>query len=209
MIKNLLFDWSGTLVDDLPPTLHATNVVLQQHGAAAMDREEFRRRFRLPYPEFYDEVLPGVPVASLEDLFRDSFRRSPVPVTPLPGAMETLAWCQEAGLRCFVLSSMDPGLLARQAESFELAPFFEEVYSGIIDKRDEIGRILERHELAPTETAFVGDMLHDIATARAGNVASYMMETGYDPPERLREAEPDAMFANLDALVAYLKEVTA
>ena len=84
--RSFLFDWSGTLVDDLPPTLFATNAVLEKFGVAPMGREEFRRRFRLPYPEFYDEVLPSVPIEDLEDTFRSSFGQSPKGVTVLPHA---------------------------------------------------------------------------------------------------------------------------
>ena len=51
--RSLIFDWSGTLVDDLPPTLYATNMVLGEYNVPTLSREEFRQRFRLPYPEFY------------------------------------------------------------------------------------------------------------------------------------------------------------
>jgi len=113
MYQNLLFDWSGTLVDDLPPTLYATNAVLEEHGVAPMGREEFRRRFRLPYPEFYEEVLPGVPIESLEDTFRSAFHDSPEKVTVLPHARDMLEWCASQDVRCFVLSSMDVGLFTK------------------------------------------------------------------------------------------------
>jgi phosphoglycolate phosphatase-like HAD superfamily hydrolase len=32
MIKNLIFDWSGTLANDLGSVLHATNATLEQFG---------------------------------------------------------------------------------------------------------------------------------------------------------------------------------
>ena len=32
MIRNIIFDWSGTLVDDLPAVLQASNFVLAQAG---------------------------------------------------------------------------------------------------------------------------------------------------------------------------------
>jgi len=47
MFNNIIFDWSGTLVDDLGPVLEATNAVLGRYGVAALDREGFRRTFRL------------------------------------------------------------------------------------------------------------------------------------------------------------------
>ena len=40
MFKNLIFDWSGTLVDDLALTLDASNYVFSQYGKPCMNRDE-------------------------------------------------------------------------------------------------------------------------------------------------------------------------
>lgn len=205
MYQNLLFDWSGTLVNDLPPTLYATNAVLKSHDVPAMDLREFRDRFRLPYPEFYAEVLPGVPIESLEGLFRTAFRESPEQVSVLPHAREKMEWCQLQGIRCFVLSSMDPGVFDDQAERLRMVHFFEALYTGVIDKRDMIGSILETHGLSPHETAFVGDMVHDIETAHHGGIASVAVTTGYDPEERLRKSGPTHLFPHLTAFREWLE----
>ncbi len=53
MIRNLIFDWSGTLVDDLPSVLLAVNGMLGSVGSAGLTRDEFKARFRLPYTEFF------------------------------------------------------------------------------------------------------------------------------------------------------------
>lgn len=195
--RSLLFDWSGTLVDDLPPTLHATNAVLGRHQVGPLTREEFRDRFRLPYPEFYEEVLPGVPVESLQDHFRLSFQQSPDQVTVLPHAREMLVWCRAQGIRCFVLSSMDVGLFTRQAHDFELHGHFEAIYAGVVDKRERIGEILSTHNLAVSETAFVGDMVHDVHTAKHGGISAVAVATGYDPVERLAQSDPHHFFDHL------------
>ena len=107
MLRNFIFDWSGTLVDDLGPVIEATNAVLGRYGLAALDREAFRRQFRLPYREFYAEVLPAVPLEELEGHFRLAFAAAASPVTVLPHAREKLEWCRALGLRAFVLTSMD------------------------------------------------------------------------------------------------------
>ena len=44
MFHNLIFDWSGTLVDDLPPVLEATNHVLGLYGVELLDREGYTQR---------------------------------------------------------------------------------------------------------------------------------------------------------------------
>ncbi|MGJ8698043.1 MAG: HAD family hydrolase [Verrucomicrobiaceae bacterium] len=205
MYQNLLFDWSGTLVNDLPPTLDATNAVLGAYGIPAMEVEEFRERFRLPYPEFYEEVLPGVAIEELEDVFRAAFRGSPQQVTVLPHAREMLTWCVEREVRCFVLSSMDEKVFAEQAHRLEMDHFFEAIYAGVIDKRDRIGGILTGHSLDPATTAFVGDMVHDIDTAHHGGVGSVAVTTGYDPELRLRNARPRHIFSHLTEFREWLE----
>ncbi|OYV05397.1 MAG: NUDIX hydrolase [Verrucomicrobiales bacterium VVV1] len=200
MFRNLIFDWSGTLVDDLGPVLEATNSVFGKYGLDPFDRDRFRRHFRLPYREFYEEFLPGVALEELEQHFRPAFRDSLVPVTVLPHAREKLEWCADNGIRAFVLTSMDAEAFHRQLADFGMQEFFEATYSGVLDKRDLIHQILETHQLNPSETAFVGDMTHDVETARHGGVSSIAVLTGYTHAEPLAAVRPDITVPDLGVL---------
>ena len=200
MFRNLIFDWSGTLVDDLGPVIEATNAVLAKYNAPTLDRESFRRQFRLPYSEFYQELLPHVALDELETFFRPAFDQAKTPVTVLPHAREKLDWCQALSIRCFVLTSMDRTAFERQLDEFGLRHHFEATYSSVVDKRELIHHILESHQLDPDETAFIGDMTHDIETAQHGGVASIAVLTGYNHPEILATVRPDITVPDLAAL---------
>lgn len=200
MFRNLIFDWSGTLVDDLGPVIEATNAVLGKYDVPPYDRESFRRQFRLPYREFYTEVLPHVPLEELEAHFRPAFDGALSPVTILPHAREKLEWCAARGIRTFVLTSMDTTAFERQMDEFGLRHLFEATYSSVLDKREVIHRILENHDLDPAETAFVGDMTHDVETARHGGVSSIAVLTGYNHPEILASVRPDITVPDLGVL---------
>ena len=201
MFKNLIFDWSGTLVDDMGPVIEATNAVLTEYGKSPYDREGFRRNFRLPYGEFYEEVLPGVSLEELEVHFRRAFRGAESRVTVLPHARETLDWAKRRGVRMFVLTSMDEAAFGRQLVEFEMGGCFEATYAGVLDKRDVIGEILERHGLEKSQTAFVGDMTHDVETAKHGEIASIAVLTGYHHAEVLASVRPDLTVPDLGVLV--------
>lgn len=200
MFHNLIFDWSGTLVDDLGPVIDATNTVFSKYGIPPLDREQFRRSFRLPYHEFYSEVLPHIPLAELEAHFRPAFESSLAPVTVLPHAREKLEHCAALGIRMFVLTSMDPDAFSRQLKEFGFDRYFEATYSGVLDKRALIHRILTDHHLDPAETAFVGDMTHDVETARHGGISSIAVLTGYNHPELLATVRPDITVPDLGVL---------
>ncbi len=207
MFKNLIFDWSGTLVDDLGPVIEATNAVLAHYDIAPFDRENFRRTFRLPYSEFYAEQVPHVPLDELEAHFRPAFDAALTPVTVLPHAREMLDWCQANRIRCFVLTSMDRDAFHRQMESFALSHHFEATYASVVDKREIIHHILATHALLPADTAFLGDMTHDIETARHGGITSIALLTGYHHAEHLATARPDLTFADLSTLPGHLSSL--
>ncbi len=206
MFRALILDWSGTLVDDMGPTLAATNAILERFDKPVLTRDEFRESFRLPYSEWYDEHLPGVPLADLEVHFKDAFAACGHPVTPLEGTAEFLSWCRVHGIRLFVLTSMNPVHFEQQLQEFGFESHFENTYSGVIDKREVIHEILRSHRLEARETAYVGDMAHDIETAHHGGVTSVGVLSGYDPPTRLAAAGPKFLLSCVKSLHALLQQ---
>jgi len=205
MIRNIIFDWSGTLVDDLPAVWKATNFVLAQAQREQMSLEKFRAEFCLPFKKFYDRHLPDVPMPQLEIWFHGSFRESQDSVLPLPHAREFLEFCRARGLRAFLLSTVHENHFKVQAAATGFGEFLERCYLGVMDKSKMIHSILEENNLQPGETIFIGDMQHDIDTARHGGIGSCAVLTGYNNLAQLRESEPDLIVEHLGELRAILE----
>jgi phosphoglycolate phosphatase len=204
-LTNFIFDWSGTLVDDLPPVIAATNAVLAHCGRPTLTRDDFLREFELPFQKFYDRLIPGVPLTSLEPVFHAAFERSEDRALPLPHAHDFLNWCRAQGHRCFVLSAAHPAHLESQSREFGFDPYFEAVHAGVRDKTERIHHLLESHALEPAVTTFIGDMTHDIETARHGGVHSVAVLTGYQDEARLSGVAPDVMVRDLAELLARIR----
>jgi phosphoglycolate phosphatase len=200
MIKNLILDWSGTLADDLPAVLRTTNRMLQHFGAAEMGREEFRRRFRLPYTEFYQEVLPDVSLSELQALYLLHFPAGPGHVPLIDHAYHFLKTAAAAGRRLVLFSSAPLDHVAAQARELGVADFFERLCCGVLDKRQRIHALLTEMDMAPQETAFIGDMVHDIDAGKSAGVLTVATGTGYEPLAKLLTADPDLLVPNLAKL---------
>lgn len=200
MIRNLVLDWSGTLINDLPAVLETTNRVFQEAGRPGFTLDQFRREFALPYTDFYAHHLPDIPIRQLEQWFLSHFEHRRDQVHPLPGAKEFLRFCREHGLRTILLSTIHPDHFSHQAEATGLLDSLDEVYIGIRDKRTKIREIMTTHQLAPGETLFVGDMQHDMETARFGGVHCCAVLTGYNQLDQLRQSAPDVICENLTEL---------
>src|SRR5438105_14606498 len=106
MIRNIIFDWSGTLVDDLPAVWKATNYVLKQAERAEMSLEQFRPEFCLPFTIFYDRHIPHVLLTQVESWFHSRVRQVQDSVCELPHARASLEFCCARHLTTFLLTTV-------------------------------------------------------------------------------------------------------
>jgi len=206
VIRNIIFDWSGTLVDDLPAVWEASNYVLAQSGQPEMSLEQFRAEFCLPFKIFYDKHTPDVPMAQLEDWFHGRFRQVQASVCALPHAREFLELCRSHQIRTFLLSTVAADHFAVQERATGFGQYLDTPYIGVWDKRQKIHDILADNHLRPEETLFIGDMQHDIETAKHGGVQSCAVLTGYNTLAQLRAAQPDLIVEHLGELRDILRQ---
>ena len=200
MIQNIIFDWSGTLVDDLPAVLAATNFVFAECGIEEMTLDKFRAEFCLPFKNFYDRFAPGVPLEQLEEGFHGHFGLVQHQVTELPHARDFLVFCRRHKIRTFLLSTVSLHYFAQQASANGFDKFIDRPYLGVWDKRAKIAELLAENQLAPAQTIFIGDMQHDIETAKFGGIGSCAVLTGYNRLDQLRASEPDVIVEHLGEL---------
>jgi phosphoglycolate phosphatase-like HAD superfamily hydrolase/ADP-ribose pyrophosphatase YjhB (NUDIX family) len=206
VIRNIIFDWSGTLVDDLPAVLKASNFVLTQAGRPEMSLDEFRAEFSLPFTNFYDRHTPHVPMAQLEDWFHTSFRQAQDSVCALPYAHDFLEFCRAQKLQTFLLSTVHHDHFMAQCQVTGFDAYLDKPYTDVWDKREKIHEILAENHLRADETLFIGDMQHDIETAHHGGVHSCAVLTGYNTLEQLRAAQPDLIVEHLGELRRVLEQ---
>ncbi len=203
--QNVILDWSGTLVDDFAPVFEATNKIFQHYGKPAFTAEEFRQKFYLPFTDFYKEHLPPEALPELEAHYHAYFKILQETIQPLPYAVEFLEYLLERGIPTFLLSTIHEDHFHEQGTRLGVKKFFRQAYTMAFDKRKTILQLLVEHHLNPAETIFVGDMKHDIETARHGGVTSCAVLTGYDSYDKLKSSNPDLIFRNLREVKDFLE----
>lgn len=171
-----------------------------------MSLAQFRAEFSLPFTNFYDRHTPHVPMPQLEAWFHTSFRQAQDSVCELPYAREFLQFCRAKKLRTFLLSTVHSEYFTVQCRVTGFDAFLDKPYIGVWDKRKKIHEILAENCLRPEETLFIGDMQHDIETARHGGIHSCAVLTGYNTLEQLRVAKPDLVVEHLGELRRVLEQ---
>jgi phosphoglycolate phosphatase len=200
IIRNVILDWSGTLVDDLLPVVKTTNHVLESCGLAPLSLAQFRAEFCLPIRKFYETRVPHVPQTKLEEMFLAEYPKHHAAITVLPHTREFLRFCQAQRIGVYIASSVDARTYETQMARFGIGPFITKPYIGIVDKTSTIHHILAENHLDRDETMFVGDMEHDIEAGRAGGIRTCAVLTGYNHLEKLRAMGPDLICQDLGEL---------
>jgi phosphoglycolate phosphatase-like HAD superfamily hydrolase len=77
-VTHLIWDWNGTLLDDLTLVVAATNTSLASVGGPSVTVDEHRRDFRRPISAYYEFVLGRElkvgEFAALDEAFHDAYR---------------------------------------------------------------------------------------------------------------------------------------
>lgn len=87
MIKNIIFDWSGTLSNDILLVYEAVMIVFGRFGKKRISFDEFRREFELPYMEFYKKYKIRVSKEEIDELYHKAIHSMENP-KPFPEAKD-------------------------------------------------------------------------------------------------------------------------
>lgn len=100
-MAHLVWDWNGTLIDDLGVVVGAVNRALEPFGAGPIGPEDYRSHYTRPVVRFYERLL-GRPVGPeewrrLDELFHDAYKEA-LPSLELTGdARKALEMARRSG----------------------------------------------------------------------------------------------------------------
>jgi phosphoglycolate phosphatase-like HAD superfamily hydrolase len=189
---HLVWDWNGTLLDDLTLVVTSTNEAFSSVGGRSVDSDEHRRVFRRPVAEFYAEILErAVDQAEFERLdriFHDAYRVGLTTISLAADAKTAIkSWPGSQSL----LSMWFHDELVPALETYGLSGLFTRV-DGL---RTEVGGDLKAGHLARhldelgvrgEQAVLIGDSLDDAAAAEAVGAAVVLYTGGFTHPARLR-----------------------
>ena len=206
MITHLLWDWNGTILDDLDVVVDVMNRLLQAKDLPLLDRDRYRTVFDFPVRDYYARLGFGPEHGSFEEWARefvDEYDRRARDIPVRPQARRMLARLRDAGLRQVVLSAARADHLRELVALNDLDAYFEELV-GLDDhyahgKLDVARAWLARTGHDPAGLLMVGDTIHDYEVACGIGAACVLVADGHHDEARLR-ACGCAVVAELDEL---------
>jgi phosphoglycolate phosphatase len=172
-MKYIIWDWNGTLFDDVEVCIESINQVLQRHGVARLtSRAEYRQKFCFPVERYYQNLgfdFSQTPFSQLAAEFMEIYQPASLSCRLAEGVPALLAHAKQQGFRQVVLSASKLENLQAQLQFHPISGYFDEVL-GINDilaktKVQLARQWLARQKPTPRRLLIVGDTLHDAEVA--------------------------------------------
>lgn len=168
---HIIWDFNGTLLDDLSAAVGANNVMLKKRGLRQIeDMETFFEMADRPMWDFYREMgfdLEKEDYREIAAEWGELYREFSSSCTLFPGALECLCRIRDMGIPQIVLSASEKNILSDQLVSLGIAEFFSEVLGlETFHTIDKTGITQAWKNRNPTAVPIViGDTENDVKTA--------------------------------------------
>ena len=193
-MKTIIWDWNGTLLDDVQVSYDCLNLILKKYNKQLVPTvDAYRAIFGFPVKDYYARAgVDGELFSEVAPLWMDAYMKNEISCGLQPGAREALAAFHAAGFRQMILSASKRDNLLRQIARFDILPYFDTVLglSHIYaTSKEGIGREwLEQNRMDPSDCVMIGDTLHDADVARALGCRCILVCGGHQLPETLKTA---------------------
>jgi phosphoglycolate phosphatase len=199
MIKNIIFDWSGVINDNVETVYKAVLDIFKQFNGPMISFEEFRKEWIHPYMSFYNKYLPDLTIEDEQQAYKKAILKYQNPHT-IPGFPETLRKIKDKEIRMFVISSDFPETLFPEIKLFNLEGIFTEVIPFVSDKLQTVKELVNKYQLNREETLIIGDSNHEIESGKAAGIKTATVTWGFLPEDKLMSYHPDYCFHNIGEL---------
>ena len=182
----IIWDWNGTLIDDVSAAVNALNRMLSIRGVAPVTRDFYRAHFGFPVRPFYAVVGLDLEKEDWDKICTDfhQFIAEEPDQHLRPDAKDALQLVRDRGGHQSILSALRQDLLHRDTSREGVQTFFDTLFG--VDNLDGATKLSRGHDLvahlksigllAPGQSLFfIGDQLY--ATMHKHVTGSYM--TGF------------------------------
>lgn len=216
IIKAIIFDLDGTLVNSLEDIADSANEAITKLGAPSHPVEAYCYFVGDGLAKLMERAMPGgSPHSALQEsieAFRSIYNnRWSNKTRPYPGIMDMLKRFQQSAVNMAVLSNKPDNFTQKCVKLF----FPKIHFNAVTGKKDDTPakpdplstlKILDVLEVHPAQSVFVGDSSVDIETGVGAGMNTIGVDWGFRTKSELEEAGADLVISSPQELIHYVSQ---
>ena len=193
-MNSVIWDWNGTLLNDIDHCIRSINVLLNDRKLPEINKETYKEVFSFPVKEYYKTIGFdfekedfSIPAHQFIDIYNEGFDSCSLQKS----TVEVLTYFKEKGIRQFVLSAMEHEMLEKTLEMKGITRFFEGI-AGLKDhyavsKIHQGKQLINDFNIDKEKTWLIGDTIHDFEVATELGIRCILIADGHQSEERLQK----------------------
>lgn len=210
-IKQLIWDWNGTLLNDVDMCVRVMNGLLSKYKLPALSTERYKQLFDFPVQDYYLKLGFDFDTLSFDEVgheFMHAYFKELPKSSLFPEVDKLLDDFNKLGLNQLVLSAMEHQSLDNSLHEKGIRPYFSIVQgidNHLANGKEELGEaLLKLSGFSASETLLIGDTLHDLQVAKIIGCKCVLIGNGHFSKERLL-AQHHLVFDSLSDFMQYYK----
>lgn len=192
--NHLIWDWNGTLFDDVKLCSDIMNMLLTQESLPNISVQKYKSIFTFPVIDYYKLAGHKFEKKSFEVLgkqFIDEYELRKNNCLLFPGVIDILTELRSKNINQYLLSAYEQNSLNKILEYFGIKNFFNQIVG--LDNIYAGGKSHLAHNLASKirsngsagKILLIGDTIHDYEVAKEINSECILISHGHQDEERL------------------------
>ncbi len=192
IVKHVIWDWNGTLLDDVDACIDAINRMLLARALPLITRETYRAVFDFPVKSYYRRLGFALDREDWDAIAREfhghyaeTARTAPLH-TGIPEVLDTL---RQGAMGMSILSACERSILEDMLHRHRIRQYFTHVRG--LDNLHAASKLDQGHALMtdlgiePTAVLLIGDTRHDVEVAEALGCRHLLIASGHQHRGRL------------------------
>lgn len=194
-IRYIMWDWNGTLLDDLQINFEIENSLLRRRGLKQMENiEKYHQVFSFPIIRFYEKMGFDLETERFEDIARDyvyEYEQRFHEAELFEDAERVIRYLRTAGVEQIILSMTEGKWLFSQVAFHGIDHLFSDILgTGDIYARSKVDiakKWMEEKGVTGDEVLFIGDTTHDFEVAQSIGCECILIPRGHNSREALEK----------------------
>lgn len=194
MTQSIIWDWNGTLLNDLDFCISIINKLLQKRNLTLLNQSSYRNIFSFPVKDYYAAIGFdfskedfSIPAQEFIDLYDAGVKNCVLHNS----AIEVLTHFRNRGKRQFVVSAMKQNMLEQTLKQNNIFNFFEGIVGldnhYAVSKIESGVQLLSKFNIEKENATIIGDTIHDFEVAENLGIKCILIADGHQSENRLRQ----------------------
>ena len=195
-IKNIIWDWNGTIVDDTYLFVKIMNNILRDKKLPKITIKDYRQKFCFPIKKYWKHLgfqFNNQLFNQMNSQFINKYKQKifePKLHENIKCIFKTIAGQNKSQ---FIVSASEHSLLIDSVKHYKIEKYFKDIKG--VNNLNAIGKeklaleLILKYNLNPQKTILVGDTEHDYKVAQSIGAHTILVGFGHIHKERLLKTE--------------------